>query len=114
MRQYALPIAVATASLALIVSGTVIVVRGLLDHPQAMIFLAFSAGGSLMVFVGVKNAIHPTARVSQRQDRFGMSTGHRQATSLDGLRLVLLGAVFLIGATTGDLIGSVIRDLLGK
>jgi len=83
--------------------------RGLLGHPQAMIFVVFSLAGALMVGIGVKNAIRPTARVITSHTAGGLAGGHRQATWLDGLRTALLGLLFCGLAVAGDLLVAMIR-----
>ena len=108
-RPLAKGLAVVAALGSLAVCGLVIRWRGLLGHPQAMLFLVSSLAGALMVGVGVENAIHPTAHVITGQTAHGFARGHRQATWFDGLRTALLGTLFCGIGVAGDVLVALIR-----
>jgi len=104
LRPLAKALGVAAGFGSVTVCALVIWLRGLLSHPQAMIFVVFSLAGALMMGIGVRNAIHPTARVITSHTTGGFARGHRRATWLDGLRTALLGVLFCVLAVVGDLL----------
>jgi hypothetical protein len=74
-----------------------------------MIFVVFALAGAGMLGIGVKNAIHPTARVSTSRTARGFSRSHRNATWVDGARTATLGVLFCVIAVAGDLLVALIR-----